>query len=105
VADLRLLCADLRAEATAARVEVQRQQSGFDQVANERDQSRGRAAEAESQSGALAADLAVAQAAASEQRARAGGMSRPFSVFVSACFLRSCLRPCVLAVRRTRVRP
>jgi hypothetical protein len=75
VADLRLLCADLRAEAAAARAEVRRQQSKFDQFVDERDQSRGRAAEAKSQAGALAADLAVAQAAASEQRARVGGMS------------------------------
>jgi hypothetical protein len=74
VVDLRLLCADLRAEAAAARVEaaaaraeVQRRQSEFDQVVDERDQSWGRATEAESQAGALAADLAVAQAAASEQ--------------------------------------
>jgi hypothetical protein len=65
-----------------------------------RDQSRGRAAEAESRAGALAADLAVAQAASSEQRARAGGMSWLFSVFVSARFLHLCLRPCALAVRR-----
>jgi chromosome segregation ATPase len=105
VADLRLLCADLRAEAAATRAEVQRRQSEFDQVADERDQSRGRAAEAESRAGALAVDLAVAQAAASEQRARAGGMSWLFSVFVSACFLRLCLRPCALAVRRARVCP
>ena len=89
MADLRLLCADLGAEAAAAHVEVQRRQSELDQVTGERDQSRGRAAEAESQAealgvqlaeasaraGALAADLAVAQAASSEQRARAGGMS------------------------------
>jgi hypothetical protein len=83
VADLRLLYADLGAEAAAARAEVQRQ-SELDQVTGERDQSRGRAAEAESRAGALAADLAVAQAASSEQRARAasseqraraGGMS------------------------------
>jgi hypothetical protein len=61
----------------------------LDQVTGERDQSRGRAAEAESwaealgvqlaevsaRAGALAADLAVAQAAFSEQRVRAGGMS------------------------------
>jgi hypothetical protein len=67
VADLLLLCVDLRAEtaaaraeAAAARAEVQRRQSEFDQVADERDQSRGRAAEAESWAGALAADLAVA---------------------------------------------
>jgi hypothetical protein len=100
VADLRLLCANLRAEAAAARAEVQRRQSEFDQVADERDQSRDRATEAESRARALAADLAVAQAAASEQRARAGGMSWPFPVFVSACFFRLCLRPCALAVRR-----
>jgi hypothetical protein len=112
VADLRLLCTDLRTEAAVARaevatarVEVRRQQSEFDQVVNERDQSRGRAAEAESRAGALAADLAVAQVAASEQRARAGGTPWPFSVFVSACFLRLCLRSFVLAVRRARVRP
>jgi hypothetical protein len=74
VADLRLLCADLGAEAVAARAEVQRRQSELDQV-TERDQSRGRAVEAESRAGVLAADLAVAQAASSEQRARAGGMS------------------------------
>jgi chromosome segregation ATPase len=100
VANLRLLCVDLRAEAAAARAEVQRWQSEFDQVADERDQSRGRAAEAESRAGALAADLAVAQAASSELRARAEGMSWSFPVFVSACFLRLCLKPCILAVRR-----
>jgi chromosome segregation ATPase len=82
VADLRLLYADLGAEATAAHAEVQRRQSELDQVTDERDQSRGRAAEAESRAaeaesraGALAADLPVAQATSSEQRARAGGMS------------------------------
>jgi hypothetical protein len=98
-ADLRLLCTDLRAEAAAARTEaaaaraeVQRQQSEFDRIVNERDQSRGWAAEAESRAEALAADLAVAQVAASEQRARAGGTPWPPSVFVSACFLRLCLR-------------
>jgi hypothetical protein len=59
------------------------------QVIGERDQSRGRATEAESRAEALgdqlaeasaratalAADLAVAQAASSEQRDRAEGMS------------------------------
>jgi hypothetical protein len=73
--DLRLLCADLGAEAAAARAEVQRRQSELDQVTGERDQSRGWAAEAESRAGALAADLAVARATSSEQHARAGGMS------------------------------
>jgi hypothetical protein len=89
VADLRLLCVDLGAEASAVRAEAQRQQLELGQVIGERDQSRGRAAEAESRAealgvqlaeasaraGALAADLAVAQAASSEQRARAEGMS------------------------------
>lgn len=91
-ADLRLLCDELGAEAAAARAEAQRRQLELGQVIDERDQSRGRAAEAESRAealggqlaeasaraGALAADLAVAvgsaqsaQAAASEQRARA----------------------------------
>jgi hypothetical protein len=112
VADLRLLYTDLRTEAAAARAEaavaraeVRRQQSEFDQVVSERDQSRGQAAEAESRAGALAADLAIAQVAASEQRARAGGTPWPFSVSVSACFLRLSLRSSVLAVRRARVRP
>jgi hypothetical protein len=89
VADLRLLCVDLGAEAAAARAEAQRQQLELGQVIGKRDQSRGRATEAErraealgdqlaeafSRAGALAADLAVAQAASSEQRAQAEGMS------------------------------
>jgi hypothetical protein len=95
-ADLRLLCDELGAEAAAARAEAQRRQLELGQVIGEQDQSRGWAAEAESRAealggqlaeasaraGALAADLAVAvgsaqsaQAAASEQRARAEGMS------------------------------
>jgi hypothetical protein len=48
VADLRLLCVDLGAEAAAARVEAQRQRSELGQVIGERDQSRSRAAEAKS---------------------------------------------------------
>jgi hypothetical protein len=89
VADLRLLCVDLGAEAAVARVEAQQQLLELGQVIGERDQSRGQAAEAESRAKALgvqlaeasararalAADLAVAQAASSEQRARAEGMS------------------------------
>jgi hypothetical protein len=92
VADLRLLCTNLRAEAAAARAEAQRQQSEFDRVVKERDQSRGRAAEAESRAETLAADLTVAQIAASELRARARGTPWPSSVFVPACFLCLCLR-------------
>jgi hypothetical protein len=76
VADLRLLCVDLGAEAAAARAEAQRRQSELDQVTGERDQSLGvQLAEASARARALAADLVVAQAASSEQRARAGGMS------------------------------
>jgi hypothetical protein len=70
----------------------QRQQSEFDRVVKERDQSQGQAAEAESRAETLAADLAVAQVAASEQRARAGGTPWPSSVFVAACFLCLCLK-------------
>jgi hypothetical protein len=82
VADLRLLYVDLGAEAATARAEAQRWQLELGQVIGERDQSRDRAVEAESRAEALAADLAVAvgsaqsaQVAASEQRARAEGMS------------------------------
>jgi hypothetical protein len=91
-----LLCDELGAEATVARAEAQRRQLELGQVIGERDQSRSQAAEAESRAealggqlaeasaraGALTADLAVAvgsaqsaQAATSEQRARAEGMS------------------------------
>jgi hypothetical protein len=91
-----LLYDELGVEAAAARAEAQRRQLELGQVIDERDQSRSRATEAESRAealggqlaeasaraGALAADLAMAigsaqsaQAAASEQRARAEGMS------------------------------
>jgi hypothetical protein len=79
-------------EAAAACPEAQRQQSEFDRVVEERDQSRGRAAKAESRAEILAPDLAVAQVAASEQRARAGGTPWPSLVFVPVCFLCLCLR-------------
>jgi hypothetical protein len=88
--DLRAEAAAARAEAAAARAEAQWQRSEFVQVVEERDQSRGRAAEAESRAETLAADLAAAQVAASEQRARAGGMPWPSLVLVLVCFL--CLR-------------
>jgi hypothetical protein len=71
-----------------ARAEAQRQRLEFVQVVEERDQSRGRAAEAET----LAADLAAAQVTASEQRARAGGTPWPSLVLVLVCFLCLCLR-------------
>jgi hypothetical protein len=87
-----LLCADLRAEAAAARAEAQRQRSEFAQVVEERDQSRGRAAEAEGRAETLAADLAAAQVAASGQRARAEGTPWPSLILVLVGFLCSCLR-------------
>jgi hypothetical protein len=93
-----LLCDELGVEAVAACAEAQQRQLELSQVIGERDQSRNQAAEAESRAealggqlaevsaraGALAEDLAVAvgsaqsaQAVASEQRARAEGMSWP----------------------------
>jgi hypothetical protein len=92
VADLQLLCADLRAEAAAARAEAQRQRSELAQVVEERDRSQGRAAEAESRAETLAADLAAAQVAASEHRARVGGTSWSSLVLFLVRFLRLCLR-------------
>jgi hypothetical protein len=52
-ADLRLLCDELGADAAAAHIEAQRRQLELGQVIGERDQSRGRAAEAESRAEAL----------------------------------------------------
>jgi hypothetical protein len=93
-----MLCDELGAEVAAARAEAQRWKSKPGQVIGERDRSRNQAAEAESRAealggqlaevsaraGALAEDLVVvvrsaqsAHAAASEQRARAEGMSWP----------------------------
>jgi hypothetical protein len=125
-ANLRLLCDELGAEAAVARVEAQRRQSELGQVIGERDQSRGQAAEATSRAealggqldeasaraGALAADLAVAvrsaqsaQAAVSEQRARAEGMFWLFRDFDSASSFNLCLKTFALAVCRARVCP
>jgi chromosome segregation ATPase len=97
-----LLCDELGVEAAAARAEVQQRQLELGQVIGERDESRNQAAEAESRAevlggqlaevsaraGDLAEDLATAvtsarsaQAAASEQRARAEGMFWPLCDF------------------------
>jgi hypothetical protein len=120
VADLRLLCDELeveagaaRAEAAFARAEAQQRQLELGQVIGERDQSwnqaakavgwadilGGQLAEVSARAGALAEGLAVAvgsaqsaQAAASEQRARAEGMSWPLCDFDSALFFNSCLK-------------
>jgi hypothetical protein len=83
VADLRLLCVDLGVEASAARAEARRQQLELDQVISERDQSRGRAAEAESRAEALGVRLAEASARAG---ALAADSSRgPSCILGAAC--------------------
>jgi outer membrane murein-binding lipoprotein Lpp len=120
VADLRLLCDELeveaaaaRAEAASARTEAQQRQLELGHVIGEWDQSRSQAAEAVGRAEALGGQLAEvsararalvedltvavgsaqsAQAAASEQRARAEGMFRPLCDFDSASFFNSCLK-------------
>jgi hypothetical protein len=120
VADLRLLCDELEVEAAATRAEValarteaQQRQLELGHVIGERDQSKSQAAEAvgwaevlggqlaevSAWARALAEDLAMAvrsaqsaQAAASEQRARAKGMFRPLCDFDSASFFNSYLK-------------
>jgi hypothetical protein len=119
-ANLRLLCDEMeveaaatRAEAASARTEAQQRQLELGQVIGERDQSRnqateavgraeplgGQLAEVSARAGALAEDLAVAvgsaqsaQAAASEQCARAEGMFRLLCDFDSSSFFNSCLK-------------
>jgi hypothetical protein len=106
VADLWLLCDELksevaatRAEAVLARMEMQQRQLELGQVISEWDQSRSQAAEAMGRAEALAEDLAVAvgsaqstQAVASQERARAEGMFRPLCDLDSASFFNSCLK-------------
>jgi hypothetical protein len=113
VADLRLLCDDLKLEAAAAWAEAQQRQLELGQVIGERDRSWSQAAKAVGQAealegqlakvsaraGALAEDLAVAagsaqsaQVVASKERARAEGMFRPLCDFNSASFFNSCLK-------------
>jgi hypothetical protein len=110
-----LLCDELEVEAAAvsARVEAQQRQLELGQVIGERDQSQNQAVEAVSRAealggqlaevsaraGALAEDLAVvagsaqsAQAAASEQRARAEGMFRSLCDFDLSSFFNSRLK-------------
>jgi hypothetical protein len=113
VADLWLLCDELKAEAAAAQAEAQQWQLELSQVIGERDQSRRQAAEAvgrakalggqltevSARAEALAEDLVVAvgsaqsaQAVASEQRARAEATFLPLCDFDSASFFNSCLK-------------
>jgi hypothetical protein len=120
LADLRLLCDDLkveaaaaRAEAALARTEAQQRQLELGQAIDERDQSRSQAAQAagwaealegqlaevSARAGALAVDLAVAvgsaqsaQVVASQELAWAEGMFRLLCDFNSASFFNSCLK-------------
>jgi hypothetical protein len=106
VADLRLLCDELksevaavRAEAALARTEMQHRQLELGQVIGERDQSQSQAAEAVGRAEALRGQLVVvvgstqsAQAVASQKRAWAEGMFRPLCDFDSASFFSSCLK-------------
>jgi multidrug efflux pump subunit AcrA (membrane-fusion protein) len=106
VADLRLLCDELksevaatRAEAVLARTEMQQRQLELAQVIGERDQSRSQAAEVVGRAEALRGQLAVAvgsaqsaQAVASQERARAECMFRPPCDLYSASFFNLCLK-------------
>jgi chromosome segregation ATPase len=117
LADLRLLCDDLKsevvaawAEAALAWTEAQQRQLELSQVIGERNRSRSQAAEAagraealegqlaevSARAGALAEDLAVAvgsaQVMASQERARAEGMFHLLCDFNSASFFDSCLK-------------
>jgi hypothetical protein len=83
VADLRLLCDEMKSEVAAAlaRTKMQQRQLELGQVIGERDQSRSQAAEAVGRADALRGQLAVVvgsaqsdQAVASQERVRAEGM-------------------------------
>ena len=84
MADLRLLCADLGAEAAAARAEAQRQQLELGQVIGERDQSRSQAAEAVGQAEALRGQLAEVTERLAEATARAGTLAEGLAVVVGS---------------------
>jgi chromosome segregation ATPase len=77
VADLRLLCDELGAEAAATHTEAQQRQLELGQVIGERDQSRSWAAEAESRAEALGGQLA-------EASARAGALAADLAVAVGS---------------------
>jgi hypothetical protein len=105
VADLRLLCDELKSEAAAARVEVasarmkassareqvaslaeemQRRQLELGQVTSERDQSRSQAAEAVSRAEALGGQLVDAMEWLAEASSRAGTLAEGLAVAVGS---------------------
>jgi hypothetical protein len=91
VADLRLLCDELksevaatRAEAVSARTEMQRRQLELGQVIGERDQSRSQAAEAVGRAEALRGQLDEATEQLTKASARAG-VAEPPELFQLKC--------------------
>jgi chromosome segregation ATPase len=91
VADLRLLCDELklevaavRAEAALAQTEMQQRQLELGQVIGERDQSRSQAAEAMGRDEALRGQLAEATEQLAEAFARAGTLAEHLVVAVGS---------------------
>jgi hypothetical protein len=91
VADLRLLCDELkseaaaaRAEAASARTELQQRQLELGQVIGERDQSRSQAAEAVGWAEALRGQLAEATERLAEASARAGTLTKDLAATVGS---------------------
>jgi hypothetical protein len=91
VADLQLLCDDLKLEAAAAwaeaalaRTETQHRQLELGQVISERDQSRSQAAEAVGRDEALRGQLAEAMERLAEASARAGTLAEGLAAAVGS---------------------
>jgi hypothetical protein len=87
VADLRLLCDELKSEVAAARAkaalawtEMQLQQLELGQVIGERDQSQSQAAEAMGRAEALKGQLAEAMEQLAEASTRAGTLAEDLAV-------------------------
>jgi DNA repair exonuclease SbcCD ATPase subunit len=91
VADLRLLCDELKSEAAAARAEVasartelEQRQLELGQVISERDQSRSQAAKAVGRAEALRGQLAEATERLAEASARAGTLADDLAMAVGS---------------------
>ena len=91
MADLRLLCDELksevaaaRAEAASARAEAQQRQLELGQVIRERDQPRSHAAEAVSRADVLGGQLAEASGWPAEPSARAGFLEKTLAAMARA---------------------
>jgi hypothetical protein len=86
VADLRLLCDEVKSGAAAAlaRTEMQQRQLELGQVIGERDQSRSQAAEAVGRAEALRGQLAEATEQLAEAFARAGTLTEDLVVAIGS---------------------